>query len=424
MIDRRTLIAAAAAPLFPQRVHPEIFMTNDNEIIELRDYTLRPGLRDDLISLFEDNFIESQENAGMRIIATFRDLDRPDHFVWLRGFPSMAARGAALGAFYSGPVWATHRALANETMLDSDNVFMMRPLIPMKSSATRPPVGSSSIPDSVFRVEIYFPGAGREEDFAAYYASQIDPLWRAADGFPLARFVSDARANNFPQLPIRSDRVFVSLIGFADEAAHERSVEAVNSAMRSHAWRKWNDNFVRPPATLKLQPTARALLRSPTTLNAAAAGYVGDAGDFNFLAGNWNVANRRLKRRHVGADDWDVFPATNRLWKLLDGVANVDEFDCPARGFKGASVRTLDLSSRQWAIYWINSTRGMLEPPVFGGFRNGDGLFYGKDADDGAPVDVRFRWRADNFRPHWEQAFSKDGGASWEINWVMEFSRL
>ncbi|TJX33985.1 MAG: NIPSNAP family protein, partial [Mesorhizobium sp.] len=75
-------------------------------IVELRQYTLKPGRRETLIEIFDTEFIESQEYAGMTIIGQFRDLDRPDMFVWMRGFDSMDARKDALGAFYDGPVWA------------------------------------------------------------------------------------------------------------------------------------------------------------------------------------------------------------------------------------------------------------------------------------------------------------------------------
>ncbi|MEV7990963.1 NIPSNAP family protein [Streptomyces sp. NPDC086077] len=75
-------------------------------MIELRQYTLRPGRRDELIELFDREFIETQEEAGILVRGQFRDLDDPDRLVWLRGFRDMAARHSALTAFYDEPVWA------------------------------------------------------------------------------------------------------------------------------------------------------------------------------------------------------------------------------------------------------------------------------------------------------------------------------
>jgi hypothetical protein len=149
----------------------------------------------------------------------------------------------------------------------------------------------------------------------------------------------------------------------------------------------------------------------------------GQPTDFDFLIGNWSVENRRLRRRHVGSDDWDVFPATQTFWKMLGGVMNVDEFTCPARGFSGASIRTLDQRTRIWSIYWVNSASGTVFPPVHGNFENGQGHFYGTDDDDGRPVDVRFTWSfSPDGRPRWQQAFSTDVGANWETNWIMDFT--
>ena len=93
-------------------------LLEDCAVLELRDYTLHPSRRDELIALFEREFIESQEASGLRVIAQFRDLDRADHFVWLRGFADMDSRRRALEGFYGGPVWANHRNAANATMVD------------------------------------------------------------------------------------------------------------------------------------------------------------------------------------------------------------------------------------------------------------------------------------------------------------------
>lgn len=149
----------------------------------------------------------------------------------------------------------------------------------------------------------------------------------------------------------------------------------------------------------------------------------GTIGDFDFLIGAWTISNRRLKYRHVGSSEWDQFPSTSKCWKLLNGLANIDEINCSARGFKGMSVRTLDVSRKRWAIHWVNSTKGILEAPVYGEFTNGRGEFYGEDLDEGHYILCRFIWTVDADRPRWEQAFSIDRGAKWETNWIMAFTR-
>ncbi|MBK8544347.1 MAG: NIPSNAP family protein [Caulobacteraceae bacterium] len=97
-------------------------------IFEFRDYTLHAGQREALIDLFEREFIEPQEALGAHVRAIFRDLERPDRFVWLRSFADAQSRFTALDGFYTGPIWQKHRAAANATIADSDNVMQLRPL--------------------------------------------------------------------------------------------------------------------------------------------------------------------------------------------------------------------------------------------------------------------------------------------------------
>jgi hypothetical protein len=156
--------------------------------------------------------------------------------------------------------------------------------------------------------------------------------------------------------------------------------------------------------------------------------FIGRPGDFEFLVGHWQLNNRCLKRRHIGSDDWDEFTATSKAWSMLNGIVSVDENHFATRGFSGLTFRTLDLSRKQWSIYWVNSASGNLFPPVHGGFDGDRGEFYGEDTDDGVAVQVRFIWtRKGRDAARWEQAFSKDPNAratgEWETNWTMDLSR-
>ena len=75
----------------------------------------------------------------MHVLGQFRDLDDPDSFVWLRGFSDMPTRKRALEAFYGGPVWKQHAGAANATMIDVDNVLLLRPLVGSRARDQRPP---------------------------------------------------------------------------------------------------------------------------------------------------------------------------------------------------------------------------------------------------------------------------------------------
>jgi hypothetical protein len=149
------------------------------------------------------------------------------------------------------------------------------------------------------------------------------------------------------------------------------------------------------------------------------------ARDFDFWMGRWKVHNRRLRRRLAGSDEWEEFEATSVARPVLDGLGNEDEFRTDYRGgFVGMSFRFFDPEKKRWAIYWADSRRsGELDPPVFGSFSGDTGVFEGEDVFEGRPILVRFIWSGVTTpTPRWEQAFSDDGGGTWETNWVMEFT--
>ena len=144
--------------------------------------------------------------------------------------------------------------------------------------------------------------------------------------------------------------------------------------------------------------------------------------DFHFLYGRWAVAHRKLKARGAGCVDWVEFEGTAFCQGLMGGLCNVDENDLGERGH-GLTFRTFDVGARRWAIYWVD-TSGALGAPVHGRFEGGVGRFEGNDTCAGRPVKVAFLWEPANpGGPRWSQAFSYDGGQTWETNWVMEFTR-
>jgi len=143
--------------------------------------------------------------------------------------------------------------------------------------------------------------------------------------------------------------------------------------------------------------------------------------DFDLRAGEW-VAHHH--RNH----EWVEFDGTQSFRLLMDGYANEDEnvLSLPGGDYKGVTLRAYDSKTGQWAIWWLDGREpfGDLDPPVKGRFVNGVGTFYSNDVLRGKPVRVRFVWSnitADS--AHWEQAFSPDGGKSWEVNWITDFKR-
>ena len=149
---------------------------------------------------------------------------------------------------------------------------------------------------------------------------------------------------------------------------------------------------------------------------------MGGFSDFDFLIGSWSIANEYLTRRLAGASTWESFTATSKVEKVMDGCGNLEQMFVPARGFTGMTLRLYDPSTGAWSIYWSDTKTNRLFPPTIGAFENGRGAFFGDDVEGGTPVRVRFDWVSGD-APVWQQAFSTDGGQSWERNWVMRFTR-
>lgn len=147
---------------------------------------------------------------------------------------------------------------------------------------------------------------------------------------------------------------------------------------------------------------------------------------FDFLEGSWRVANRRLRSRLAGSDDWELFEALVDNTPILGGSGNIDRFraDRDGAGYEALALRVYDPATARWSIYWVDTAGFELGPPVVGGFVAGVGEFFGDDTHEGRDVLVRFRWSEVGPGPaRWEQAFSEDGGETWETNWIMVFTR-
>ena len=151
--------------------------------------------------------------------------------------------------------------------------------------------------------------------------------------------------------------------------------------------------------------------------------------DFDFIIGRWAVRHRRLKLRLQGCTEWEEFPGTSQFWKLMDGQGNVDDnwLELPSGPYRAATLRAFDPATRQWAIWWLDGRYpSQLDSPMRGSFNeDGVGLFLADEQFEGRPIRVRFLWtHGGPNAARWEQAFSTDGGESWETNWEMDFERL
>lgn len=229
------------------------------EVLELRQYTLHPGRRDDLIDLFDRELVEPQEAVGAQVLGQFRDLDDDDRFVWLRGFADMATRGTALPAFYGGPVWQANSDKANDTMIDSDDVLLLRPVVDVDLSG-RVRGGAPTF----VTITIYHLPAGGEDAFLDFFADAVQPWLVDTGAQPVAVLRTLRAENNFPALPFRADANVVAWIG--SFPGQDAAAEHVRQLGRETRWTydvlpELTRRLACPPEQLQLSPTSRSLLR-------------------------------------------------------------------------------------------------------------------------------------------------------------------
>jgi hypothetical protein len=218
------------------------------QVVELRQYTLHPGQRDTLVTLFEREFVHTQQAAGIAVLGRFHDLDDPDRFVWWRGFADLPSRAPALQAFYGGPAWQAHREAANATMIDSDDVLLLRRL-----DGFEPP----GAPAGVTLVTLCSLPPGTEAAFVGFFADTLAPALRGIGAQPFGVFVTEPGPNHFPRLPVREgENLVLWCTHFASRdgcARHEHERGALP------AWQRVLQQSQSPPHLLRLTPTPGSL---------------------------------------------------------------------------------------------------------------------------------------------------------------------
>lgn len=151
----------------------------------------------------------------------------------------------------------------------------------------------------------------------------------------------------------------------------------------------------------------------------------GAVGDFDFQEGRWHV---RHSSRSATGNQWRAFEGECSMRKVLDGQGNIEEHVWQRDGetYRAMGIRTFDPGARHWSIFWIDRRwPATIGAPVVGGFTGARGEFYSEDIVDGRTSIGRFLWLIDDSdHCRWEQASSRDDGASWDTNWRMSFTRL
>ena len=170
---------------------------------------------------------------------------------------------------------------------------------------------------------------------------------------------------------------------------------------------------------------------SPPTTEAPASETPRDGQhDFDFALGRWEFHLRRLRDPLTGSTEWVDYHGESHARPLWNGRANIDELRIESADgdvIDGLTLRLYDRETGEWKLYWANARNGALSlPPTVGRFaEDGHGEFYDREELNGRPILVRFIWsEITPTSAHFEQAFSLDDGATWEVNWISDQTRI
>ncbi|HEY7642283.1 MAG TPA: hypothetical protein VH814_21295 [Steroidobacteraceae bacterium] len=173
--------------------------------------------------------------------------------------------------------------------------------------------------------------------------------------------------------------------------------------------------------------TLLAALPGVIALSGAHAAATSAASDFDYFLGDWKVQHRRLKERLAGSNDWEEYAGTTRCQAILGGIANFNDSIVHRAGntYRSLGLRAFDAKTNVWTD-WSLDGRNPTQVSVdgVGQFANGIGTFFADDTFNGKPIRVRGMFKSISaHEASWEQAFSPDGGKTWETNYVMRYTR-
>ena len=255
------LLIAVKLPAQTVATKMQLPMEQQIGIIELRNYVIKAGQRDNFIDYFETHFITSQVELHAYPLGQYRVKGQPDNFFWIRGFESMETRSRFLPSFYHGPFWQQHRAAANSMLANNDNVHLLRPLALRGDSLV--PVNTVSIaalvPHSGLAVVDLYTANTKLPRLIQFFGSRYLPLLHKYDIMDYSCWVSELTDNDFPALPVFQDsNLLVTITFYSDEAAYEKKTAKVQAAMDEQMKADMQD-IVTLKHTLVLYPTAVTL---------------------------------------------------------------------------------------------------------------------------------------------------------------------
>ena len=233
------------------------------KVIELRNYVIKPGRRDEFIELFEENFTQSQNILGGYTLGQYRIKDADDHFFWIRGFKDMSARKKFLNDFYYGsPAWKQHKSEANSLLVNNDNVHLLKPLNLRGSSNDSEYSFNSNWfgqVKGIAVVDFYISNTklGKLLEFVKKkYVAILDSSKIEVTSF----WTSEMTPNDFPALPVFQDKnLLVQITFYKNDFDYQTTMKDVDSKMNDELKSEMAD-LVTIKNTLIIYPTQKSFL--------------------------------------------------------------------------------------------------------------------------------------------------------------------
>jgi hypothetical protein len=234
---------------------------------------------------------------------------------------------------------------------------------------------------------------------------------------PMVGEFKDGRGEFYDQEPYNGRSI---LVRFRMWSISEDSAQS-EQAFSDDGGKTWETNWVNKYTRMK---DTDAMLRT-ASLDTASLDSARQR-DFDFHFGTWKTHISRLKSPLTGSKTWVEYDGTSEVEKVWGGKASlfVLEASGPAGKIEGMGLRMYNPQSKQWSLNWTNSSDGVMTIPMIGEFRDGRGEFFDQEPFRGRAILTRNGFseiKADSSK--FEQAFSDDGGKTWETNWVMTFER-
>ncbi len=197
-------------------------------VIELRNYLLKPGKRDEFIQYFKDHFVHPQNEMGVYTPGLFTIKNEENRFFWIRGFDNMEQRSGFLPAFYGGEVWGKFGTAANDMMLEWHDVHLVKPLLNNRNAFP----GNKGF----FAIDYYKAKNDQHSPLVDLFTTEYIPFLHQHNIQDVTLWVSEMKENDFPRLPVYQDKnLLIVVTGFTNETGYESTVRQLNASNKQLA---------------------------------------------------------------------------------------------------------------------------------------------------------------------------------------------